>query len=299
MKKNKIRLPKPLRDFKDWTRKIRRLRIIFPFILTNKFSNKKITDAGGPVVSLTTYGARLDTVYLTIESIAAGYKKPGRMVLWIDDKSAYETLPDSILNLKKRGLEISLTNNYGPHTKYFPQVRSNKTENQLPLVTADDDMLYPRYWLKKLFDAHVRLPNLVHAWRVRGIELNESGLSPYDYWRYCNDVSPSFLHFAEGVSGVIYPVELQKILAEEGEKFMDLCPIADDIWLHVQAIRNGFRISQLESTHKNFPCIPGTEKMGRMNFNVHEGGNDIQIKKTYTSEDIKILLKEWREQKLQ
>jgi hypothetical protein len=47
----------------------------------NKFSRMPVTGPNGPVVSITTFGARERDAYLTIESIALGRLKPSRIVL--------------------------------------------------------------------------------------------------------------------------------------------------------------------------------------------------------------------------
>src|ERR1700761_4729145 len=85
----------------------------------SRHSNAPITDPGGPVVSLTTYGARSRKVYLVIESIARGTMLPSRIILWIDNENLFNNLPLSIKRLVQRGLEVKLCPNYGPHTKYY------------------------------------------------------------------------------------------------------------------------------------------------------------------------------------
>jgi hypothetical protein len=287
----KIRLPNSIKKFKDWSRNFRRLPFILPLYFKNKFSDEKITEPKGAIVSLTTHGIRLKTVYLTIESIARGYQKPYRIVLWLDNENLFHNLPQNIINLKQRGLEVRLTKNYGPHTKYYPQVIDAQNFKKIsPLVTADDDMLYPKNWLKKLIEAHNKNPNVIYCWRAKKIKIKNNTISSYKEWSLCDHTRMSFLNFAEGVSGVIYPIELQNILYQAGDEFLDICPKADDVWLHMQTIRNGFKVCQLENKPKNFPCIPGTEKMGLVKFNVTENGNDSQIQKTYKKSDVKILL---------
>jgi hypothetical protein len=117
--------------------------------LINRFARTPICQPGGPVVSLTTHGGRILTVHLTIESIGRAKLRPSRMILWLDDVAKFRSLPATLGRLQKRGLEVKLSKNYGPHTKYYPYVESEETITQ-PLVTADDDILYPSYWLKKL-----------------------------------------------------------------------------------------------------------------------------------------------------
>ena len=126
--------------------------------LRNWITNSTVVSPAGPVVSMTSYGNRIRTVYLTIESIGQGDVLPSRLILWLDDRSQFDHLLPSLIRLKHRGLEVKFCPNYGPHKKYYPYVESHGSFN-VPLVTADDDVLYPKDWLKCLLDeigrAHV------------------------------------------------------------------------------------------------------------------------------------------------
>lgn len=258
----------------------------------NRFGRSPITSPSGPAVSLTTYGERFKTVYLVIESIGRGQMRPSRLVLWLDDEAHYNNLPASIGRLKRRGLEVKLTQNYGPHKKYYPYVESQEFFTT-PLVTADDDMLYPRFWLRKLADAFREHPGVVNCYRARVITVGEKGIVPYRGWELCRSAEPRFLHFATGASGIIYPPSLQKLLKLAGNEFQRLCPKADDVWLHVQALRSGYKVRQIGPEAVHFPMLPGTQEAGLFRNNVlHEDGNDQQVRKTYERADIDILLQE-------
>src|SRR5574342_24675 len=90
----------------------------------NVVSRRSLVQNSGPVVSMTTHGARVETVYLTLESIGRGKTRPRRLVLWLDDPNRFSSLPDSLRRLEKRGLEIRLCENFGPHTKYYPYLEA-------------------------------------------------------------------------------------------------------------------------------------------------------------------------------
>jgi hypothetical protein len=252
---------------------------------------ERVVAAGGPVVSLTTYGKRIETVYLTLESIARGMVLPGRLILWMDDQAAFEGRPESLRRLEARGLEVYVTRNYGPHTKYFPYLLSTDALD-VPLVTADDDTLYPKYWLKDLAEGYRANPGMVNCYRAHVVELEGPGFAPYISWSRCSSTEPSALNFATGVSGVIYPPALQQQLKAAGREFLELCPKADDVWLHVQALRGGFKIKQLKAWEQSFPVLPGTQDMGLIQGNVHGSQNDVQIRRTYMASDLELMRRE-------
>ena len=254
----------------------------------NVSTREPIVANGGPVVSLTTYGKRVDTVHLVIESIAMGSLLPGRIILWLDEADTFNSLPLALRNLQTRGLEIRLTENYGPHKKYFPYLQSSPVPDT-PLVTADDDVIYPTGWLKGLADSYAVSPSFVSCYRAHVLHFDGQSLAPYITWKRCRSTQPSFLNFATGVSGTIYPPELQARIKAAGLAFREVCPRADDVWLHLQALRGGFQVKQLKSWEQSFPELPGTQDIGLVVENVHGSQNDLQIAKTYTPADIALL----------
>ena len=257
--------------------------------LATRYWRSPITQAGGPVVSLTTYGNRIKSVHLAIESIGRGQLRPSRLILWLDDPILIETLPIGIRRLQKRGLEVLLCQNYGPHTKYYPYLESvDKCE--APLVTADDDVLYPRYWLKRLVSAYQRFPDVVNCHRARVIEMTHDGIAKYENWQHADSTDDRLSHFALGVGGVIYPPRLQERLKQEGDAFLKCCPKADDVWLHVQALRSGFKIRQIAPRAFQDVNIPGTQSNALHHKNLAGGENDRQIAATYRASDIERLL---------
>jgi hypothetical protein len=258
-----------------------------------------VVGSQGPVVSLTSYGERVKTVHLVIESIARGSLLPSRLILWLDDESLFHNLPESLIRLYRRGLEVRLSKNYGPHTKYYPYLESCQ-DFRLPLVTADDDILYPVFWLQRLAQANAERPDLINCYRARVIALQAKGLAPYDDWRLCHSSEPTIRHLATGVSGVIYPPEFLEALKQAGAAFQTCCPEADDLWLHVQALRSEYQVRQFVKDFVDFPMIPGTQQIGLYKSNCGEqgAGNDRQAAITYNQQDLDILSRTARKRPL-
>jgi hypothetical protein len=225
----------------------------------NMFSHRAIVGPAGPTVSMTSYGSRLETAFLAIESIGAGTLLPSRLILWLDERSIYEERPASIRRLEARGLEVRLTGSFGPHKKYYPYVSAEATFTG-PLVTADDDALYAPWWLEGLAHAYHTNPRVLNCYRARVIEIGPNGIGPYDSWPLCRSDEAGFTHFPTGVSGCIHPPAFLDVLKNEGSAFLELCPKADDIWIHRTAIRHRFAIRQVFTHHMEFPSIPGTQR---------------------------------------
>jgi hypothetical protein len=188
--------------------------------------------------------------------------------------------------MKSRGLEVCLSENYGPHTKYYPQVLAN---SQLPLVIADDDVTYPPYWLYALIRAHNENPKLVHAHRAWKIAFSEEGgVGPYAHWTLVTDRKPSFRNVATGVGGMILPVELQQSLAARGDKFRESARTADDLWLH-PALRAGIPVAQVNNQPILLRVIPLTQSSSLNHLNVDGGHNDSIARTLYGADDLTAL----------
>ena len=271
-----------------WNSYVRPLPTVVRLWCQNNFGRSCLNHPDGPVVSLTTYGKRTSTVYLTIESIGRGRMLPSRFILWLDEKQTFDNLPRSIRRLAKRGLEVKMCTNYGPHKKYFPFITSEKVFSR-PLVTADDDILYPESWLETLQGAYTMYPNAVSCFRSRIVALEDIGFAKYADWELCSSQVPDIRHIATGTSGIIYPPEFLSKLKSAGDGFLSCCPRADDLWLHVNEVRSGVPVHQIFENALHFTPIPGTESGGLALANHLSGGNDEQIALTYTQEDQDLL----------
>ena len=250
----------------------------------NRRSKGSLLDPAGPVLSMTSHSTRIPWAYLALESIARGILKPKRLLLWLSDKEARDALPDTLRRLEDRGLEVHYTQDLGPHTKYFPYVAS-ETRLADPLVTADDDIIYPRDWLAALAQAHQSNPAFIYCHRARRIRLNQYHFEPYGSWGPATSTEPHPLNFAIGATGVIYPPNFLHALKGYGTAFRHTCPTADDIWLNRVAYRKGFLVAQVTPSWPYYPLIPASQVMSLYKENIADGGNQLQLAYTYGRED--------------
>lgn len=207
------------------------------------------------------------------------------MILWIDNAELLNKLPRSLIRQKNRGLELLMSENLGPHTKYMPFIEM-ATNFALPLVTADDDVVYPDTWMADLYAAHRATPDQIVCHRARTIQLNGCSLAPYRNWQASSTEKPTTRNLALGVCGVLYPQRMQQTLKEAGRGFQKTCPKNDDLWLHVQALRAGILVRQIRAKAGDFPTLPNTQDQALFKSNLLGGQNDIQISATYCTEDI-------------
>jgi hypothetical protein len=266
----------------------KRLRAGFALVylrLRNLGARGPVTGSAPVVVSMTTYGDRIQTVAVALESIARGKMRPQRLLLWLDSPEQFESRPQSLRRLERRGLEVLLTANYGPHTKYYPYVRSVE-RHTLPLVTSDDDIIYPPNWLGRLVAANQQNPEAISGHWISIMEVSGERVADYVTWARARDTAVRSGNFALGVSGVIYPPAMLQELKRLGEGFLAACPSADDIWLHWVALRAGIPVRQVGPVPHHFPVIPGSQGQSLMQANVGENRNDHFIRGLYAAEDL-------------
>lgn len=254
--------------------------------LRNRFSRRQVTGDADLVVSLTSYGHRLATVHLAIESIARDATRPARFILWVSDPGFVDDLPAPLRRLRRRGLEIIECPDYGPHKKQFVYA-SSLDAHVRPLVVCDDDAIYPLGWLRGLDAAHAAQPGAVLAYRAHEIRVEEGEIRPYAEWAPAPDGIPSYAIIGTGVGGVLNPPALLDALRDAGEDFLASAPRADDVWVHFISVRAGIKTMQVASPWRDYPQIPGTQKGTLYGKNVRDGGNDAQVKGTYGESEIR------------
>jgi hypothetical protein len=228
------------------------------------------------IVSLTTYGKRLQTVDLSIKSILAGEVLPDRIILWID-KDTKGDLPKNLLKLKDLGVEIRRdVNNLKPHTKYFYAISENPSSI---VITIDDDVMYPQDTISSLMTGFVAHPGCVIARRVHRILWNESSskLLPYQKWdwQWTSDSMPRMDLLATGVGGVLYPPSALRSQVFDADGIKSRCLNADDLWLKVNEVLTGVPVLWIRSQRVHPWTVPNSQGMNLNSSNVFDGQNDV------------------------
>ncbi len=248
-------------------------------------SNKKIgiDENSNVVVSLTSFPARIHLVELAIKSILNQTYKPLKVILWLGKEKfpkKEEELPESLLNLTKKGLEIEFCEDLKPHTKYFYAFK--KYPNNL-IVTVDDDIFYPNKMLEKLSELYKKYPNCVIANRVREIKVTNGQFEVYRNWKIngIGHSNPSKKLLATGVGGVMYLPNMFKSCLLNVENLRRLAYITDDIWLKANGMNSQISVVFTNYFMKSFMEIPKSQKENLHALNVFEGNNDLQIKATF------------------
>lgn len=138
---------------------------------------RRHTLPGHLVVSLTSYPPRFPTLALTLRSLLSQDVRPDVLVLWVSHEDR-KVLPGAVQKLQRLGLVIDEC----PDTKSFKKiVPSLAAYPGSFIVTVDDDVHYPRAWLRRFVEEYVR-PNEVLCQRARRAEIVGGRFSPYRNW---------------------------------------------------------------------------------------------------------------------
>lgn len=233
------------------------------------------------VVSLTTYGKRINTVFLSIASIMRQSRKANRIILWLsEDEFAGKPLPYTLILLEKRGLEIAYCTDTRSYKKLIPSL---KRYPDAAIITIDDDVMYEIGLIDRLVRAHIAEPKVVWSNRVRRIATDCKGnILPYKKWGSAKPYTESDRNMATGVGGVLYPPHIFSEDIFDETKFMTLAPTADDLWFKAMELYSGIKVKRVEPSNSEDrdDHLGGIVKYedGLAGENVIKGRNDIIVK---------------------
>lgn len=255
---------------------------VFYYTERNLLSNSSITDENSTdniIVSLTSYNKRIFDVYLVIESLALQTIKAKRIILWLDkNEFSIDSIPRTLKNQMKRGLEIKFCENYKSYKKIIPSLKLglNLDSN---IITVDDDIIYPHDFIENLIIEKNKYPNTIIGYRCHKITFNknQSAIKPYPEWDSCtNDNIPSKNIFPTGVGGVLYPENCFHSECTNSEVFMKLAPHADDVWLKIMSLMNNIKSKKIDINYdfeNKFISLESNQDIGL--FNINCDSNDL------------------------
>lgn len=213
------------------------------------------------IVSLTSYPARIDTVWLTISSLLNQTLKPKKIILWLArEQFPQEILPKRLVRLKKRGLEIVWCEDLLPHKKYYYAMQQYPDDF---VVTADDDIFYPENHLEQLWKGYEKYPGcIICHWSHKIGLTKEGGFLPYNSWLDNGEDMPSLLNLAVGCNGILYPPASMPEETFDKGKIRKLALHTDDLWLKCMSVLKGIKVINCNRTILIYFNILKAQKTG-------------------------------------
>lgn len=225
------------------------VNMLYP--VTQRMNHERgISDKGEIIVSLTSFPGRIQQVWKTVASLLNQTLPPRKVILYLSQEQFPDKkLPDSLIRMKKRGLEIFWCEDLKSHKKYYEAFQ------QFPesvVVTADDDIFYPENFLEQLWEAHKKFPETVIChWSHHILMDKEDHFLPYNMWEDNTGEQPSYSALAVGCSGILYPPYKQAFEKTEllnADKIREYAIKTDDLWLKCMEILSGIKTINCNST---------------------------------------------------
>jgi len=188
-----------------------------------------------PIISLTSISGRSKQVEQTVKSILDQSVKPHSVNLYVSDEpylidKGIPANSDDLKRMADLGVNVYQVKNIGPYRKQIPlivQLRASSAHRRTPIITIDDDVIYPPDILERLM-ARLEKDEAVVAHRGREISFEDKYLASYMSFPPPSDNS-NHLNIGTGKNGIAYRLGYFPTMPED---FVGpvLAPTADDIW---------------------------------------------------------------------
>lgn len=239
------------------------------------------------IVSLTSFPGRIEDVWICIESILRQTFKPDKVILWLAiDQFPDKKIPESLIKLKDRGLEVRFCEeDIRAHKKYFYAFKEYPDAH---IITVDDDLYYDDGLLENLYQLHQKHPQYIVTNRAHKMKFDSNNkIKLYRQWNHNVSIKEaSYLLFATGGGGTLYPPNSLHDELLNKEVFKKLCFLADDIWLKCMALKQGTKVITNSRYNKDPLSIRKSQMEKLVSENVLSGGNDLQLNNVCTHYDI-------------
>lgn len=224
------------------------------------------------IVSLTTYPARIKTVWMTIACLLNQDYENMRVILWLSKVQFHslEDLPIKLQRLQKKGLIIRFKeDDLRSHKKYY--YAFSEYPNNI-VVTVDDDILYHPHLISALVETHKQCPKDIICNRAVNIDKRNK----YSLWKRTKEAVTSWKILPTGIGGVLYPPHSLDDRIFDIKTIKQTCFNGDDLWLNFMCRLKGTRVTKT-SFKTGLITILSSQETSLCNTNCGENKNDLQI----------------------
>lgn len=235
------------------------------------------------IVSITSFPARIGRVWMTVESVLCQSCKPEAVILWLSREqfpNELNDLPSILVEQQKRGLTIRFVDeDIRSYKKFYYAFQEFKDKL---VMTLDDDLLLPSYFLKSIYDCKLQHPdNVIASFGFRFYWDEKIGYIHPDGSRICHNDSGLNLFFGSG-GGTLFDTKVAAKM-DTIDRIRELCPTADDIYLNALIRIGGMGIT----FHVNNPLLAVKNK-GNIALVSHNG--DIGDPESVNAKQLKALV---------
>ena len=225
------------------------------------------------IVSLTSFPARIEKVWLVVECLFRQTELPDKIILWLSKEqfASIDHVPARLRAYQAKGLDIRLVDqDFRSHKKYLYSLQQYP---EAILITMDDDLFYRSTLIAELMAGHKAHPKAVIAHYTHAIRYENGHIQPYNEWKN-NATEGDRLFFGSG-GGTLFPPHALHAQVTDIKTAMRVCPQADDVWLNAMTRLNKTEIIHTRLHSVLLPVLNRKQPMlSRTNL---AGGNDTQI----------------------
>lgn len=251
-------------------------------LFLSKYKNEDIPIHGiirkNLMVSFTSFPARIDDVWKVVVSLKNQTVLPEKIILWLskDQFPTDLTIPASLWRQTGDMFEIKMVEgDIRSHKKHYYMLTQYP---EMTFITCDDDVIYDSKMIERLVECSELYPGCIIAnqtWKIRWKE--DGNVANYDQWGPVGNPYEKEDLMQVGVGGVLYPPKCLHALSDRRDLFMQLIPMADDIWLNCMARLNGTPVVQSGRLVVNMPIENGSPSLCEVNNG--QGENEKQLQK--------------------
>ncbi len=206
------------------------------------------------IISLTSYPARINIIHKTIESLLNQTFKVDKIILWLAESqflNKEKDLPNNLLNLTQNtNFEINWCEDIRSYKKLIPTLKMYPND---VIITCDDDVIYEKDCIEKLYKAYKEQNNVVWCHRGHYITTTKNQINTYSKWIKCiNYNKPCYNILQTGVGAVLYPPNCFYKDILDKNLFLNLAYDTDDLWFWAMTVLNDYKIGVIKN---NIPYI--------------------------------------------
>lgn len=251
------------------------------FSLKNAFSRQKGVSSGdsGFIISLTSFPARIRTVYIVVELLFHQKVKADRIVLWLSNEQfqGMQDVPNTLKRQMKRGLEIRFVDDdIKGHKKYYYALKEFPDCN---VILVDDDIIYPSFLTETLLEKNREFPTCIICNRGHEIAFENGRIGPYDSWvkeaEYLQ--KPTHRLCPTQCGGTYFPARCLDREVLNLQALKECAFFSDDLWLKTMAYRKGTKVAYSEGFPQWLYVVRGSQSESLAKVNVGENQNDIAV----------------------
>ena len=199
------------------------------------------------IVSLTSTPTKINDTIYCLYSLLNQTFKPDKVILWLSNEQFFDErdIPSNLLKLKDCGLSIKFCDEFKSYNKLIPALKEFSDDY---IVTVNEDIYYPNYWLESLWNQYKKSPNTIISSKSKIISFESNEINgEYENWECVNSGGvSSYLNFPTQDGSTLYFPNALSNKVNDKFLFENICPTDESIWFWAMSILNKTKITVVE-----------------------------------------------------